>query len=236
MKKILIVEDENDVVTLLKYNLEKEGFKVAATADGTLALAQMRRETPDIVILDLMLPGLSGLEVCRQLRRTDAFSRIPILIISAKGEEADRVVGLEMGADDYVTKPFSVREVVARVRALLRRNDPTHALLKTKVQRGMIIIDPMAHSVTVQGRLVELSALEFRLLHHLALHPGMVFSRDQLLDRVWGNDRTVTPRSVDVYIRRIREKIETSPEDPTYVQTVHGVGYRFADELTRSSA
>src|SRR6185369_7632662 len=236
MKKILIVEDENDVVTLLKYNLEKEGFKVAATADGTLALAQMRRETPDIVILDLMLPGMSGLEVCRQLRRTDAFSRIPILIISAKGEEADRVVGLEMGADDYVTKPFSVREVVARVRALLRRNDPTHALLKTKVQRGMIIIDPMAHSVTVQGRLVELSALEFRLLHHLALHPGMVFSRDQLLDRVWGNDRTVTPRSVDVYIRRIREKIETSPEDPTYVQTVHGVGYRFADELTRSSA
>jgi len=227
MKKILIVEDETDLAKLLKYNLDKEGFKVAVTADGSLALAEVRRERPDMIILDLMLPGMDGLEVCRQLRRTDSLGRIPILILSAKGEEADRVIGLEIGADDYVTKPFSMREVLARVRALLRRNDPPDPLHRRKVQRGGITIDPLGHVVTVGGRPVELSALEFRLLHHLASHPGMVFSRNQLLDRVWGNDRTVTPRSVDVYIRRIREKVETEPQRPSYVQTVHGVGYRF---------
>lgn len=226
-KKILLVEDETDLIKLLKYNLEKEGFKVSYATDGSVALAEIRREAPDVVVLDLMLPGLDGLEVCRQLRRSDRFARIPILILSARSEEADRIVGLELGADDYVTKPFSMREVVARVRALLRRNEPaeTH---RTKVQRGEIVIDPIAHSVRVAGHAVELSALEFRLLHHLASHAGMVFSRDQLLDSVWGNDRSVTPRSVDVYIRRIREKIEAAPQNPAYVQTVHGVGYRFA--------
>ena len=227
MKKILIVEDEGDLIKLLKYNLEKEGFKVNYATDGSVALAEVRRDAPDLVILDLMLPGLDGLEVCRQLRRNDKFSRIPVLILSARSEEADRVVGLELGADDYVTKPFSMREVVARVRALLRRNEPAGPQ-RSKVERGHILIDPMAHSVSVAGKAVELSALEFRLLHYLASHPGMVFSRDQLLDSVWGNDRTVTPRSVDVYIRRVREKIETQPQQPTYVQTVHGVGYRFA--------
>jgi two-component system phosphate regulon response regulator PhoB len=147
-------------------------------------------------------------------------------MLTARGEEADRVVGLEIGADDYVTKPFSMRELIARVRALLRRHEPMAATRAT-LQRGGLVIDPSAHSVFVAGRAVELSALEFRLLHHLASHPGMVFSRDQLLDRVWGNDRTVTQRSVDVYIRRVREKIENRPKDPAYVQTVHGVGYRF---------
>jgi two-component system alkaline phosphatase synthesis response regulator PhoP len=228
MKKILVIEDEIDLVKLLKYNLEKEGYKVAFTTNGALALAEVRREMPDMIILDLMLPGVDGLEVCRQLRRNDSFARVPILIISAKSEETDRVIGLEIGADDYVTKPFGMREVVARVRALLRRNEPAEPAQKSKVQRGNIVIDPLAHAVTIAGRAVGLSALEFRLLHHLALHPGMVFSRDQLLDRVWGNDRSVTPRSVDVYIRRIREKIESAPASPSYVQTVHGVGYRFA--------
>jgi phosphate regulon transcriptional regulator PhoB len=227
MKKILIVEDESDLIKLLKYNLEKEGFKVSYATDGSVALAEVRRDAPDLVILDLMLPGLDGLEVCRQLRRSDKFARIPVLILSARSEEADRVVGLELGADDYVTKPFSMREVVARVRALLRRNEPAGPQ-RSKIQRGDIMIDPMAHSVTAAGKTVELSALEFRLLHYLASHPGMVFSRDHLLDSVWGNDRTVTPRSVDVYIRRIREKIEQQPQQPAYVQTVHGVGYRFA--------
>ncbi len=226
-KKVLIVEDETDLVKLLKYNLEKEGFRVNYATDGTVALAEARRDPPDLVILDLMLPGLDGLEVCRQLRRNDRFVRTPILILSARSEEADRVVGLELGADDYVTKPFSTREVIARVRALLRRNEPPGPQ-RSKVQRGDIVIDPTAHSVFVSGRSVELSALEFRLLHYMASHPGMVFSRDQLLDSVWGNDRTVTPRSVDVYIRRIREKIELKPQDPSYVQTIHGVGYRFA--------
>ena len=227
LKKVLIVEDETDLVKLLKYNLEKEGFKVNYATDGTVALAEARRDPPDLVILDLMLPGLDGLEVCRQLRRNERFVRTPVLILSARSEEADRVVGLELGADDYVTKPFSTREVIARVRALLRRNEPA-APPRLRIHRGDIVIDPTAHSVYVAGRSVELSALEFRLLHYLASHPGMVFSRDQLLDNVWGNDRTVTPRSVDVYIRRIREKVEPKPQEPAYVQTIHGVGYRFA--------
>jgi two-component system, OmpR family, alkaline phosphatase synthesis response regulator PhoP len=227
LKKVLIVEDETDLVKLLKYNLEKEGFKVNYATDGTVALAEARRDPPDLVILDLMLPGLDGLEVCRQLRRNERFIRTPVLILSARSEEADRIVGLELGADDYVTKPFSTREVIARVRALLRRNEPA-APPRLRIHRGDIVIDPTAHSVYVAGRSVELSALEFRLLHYLASHPGMVFSRDQLLDNVWGNDRTVTPRSVDVYIRRIREKVEPKPQEPAYVQTIHGVGYRFA--------
>jgi two-component system alkaline phosphatase synthesis response regulator PhoP len=226
-KKILIVEDEGDIIKLLKYNLEKEGFKVNYATDGGVAIAEIRRDEPDLVILDLMLPGLDGLEVCRQLRRHDKFSQIPVLILSARSEEADRVVGLELGADDYVTKPFSMREVVARVRALLRRREPAGPP-RSRLERGHILIDPMAHSVSVSGKTIELSALEFRLLHYLAAHPDMVFSRDQLLDSVWGADRTVTPRSVDVYIRRVREKIEPHPQEPTYVQTVHGVGYRFS--------
>jgi len=226
-KKILIVEDERDLIKLLKYNLEKEGFRVNYATDGSVALAEVRRDEPDLVILDLMLPGMDGLEICRQMRRIEKFSRIPILILTARSEEADRVVGLELGADDYVTKPFSMRELIARVRALLRRHEVSDHPRST-LQRGTIVIDPAAHSVQVSGREVALSALEFRLLHYLASHPGMVFSRDQLLDRVWGNDRTVTPRSVDVYVRRVREKIELEPEQPAYLQTVHGVGYRFA--------
>jgi two-component system, OmpR family, alkaline phosphatase synthesis response regulator PhoP len=226
-KKILIVEDEHDLIKLLKYNLEKEGYKVNHTTEGSLALAEIRREEPDLVILDLMLPGIDGLEVCRQLRRHEKYTSLPILILTARGEEADRVVGLEIGADDYVTKPFSMRELIARVRALLRRREPATAN-RTTIQRGSLVIDPSAHSVVVKGKTVELSALEFRLLHHLASHPGMVFSRDQLLDRVWGNDRSVTQRSVDVYVRRVREKIESEPQEPAYLQTVHGVGYRFA--------
>jgi two-component system, OmpR family, alkaline phosphatase synthesis response regulator PhoP len=230
LKKILIVEDEYDVIKLLKYNLEKEGFKVNYTTDGSLVLAEIRRDEPDLVVLDLMLPGLDGLEICRQIRRNEKYASLPLLMLTARGEEADRVVGLEMGADDYVIKPFSMREVIARVRALLRRQEGPAALRAT-LQRGTLTIDPSAHSVTIAGRSVELSALEFKLLHYLGSHPGMVFSRDQLLDRVWGDDRTVTPRSVDVYVRRVREKIEPQPQSPTYIQTVHGVGYRFATEL-----
>src|SRR6185369_17478356 len=156
IKKVLIVEDETDLVKLLKYNLEREGFKVSYATDGAVALAEARREPPDVVILDLMLPGIDGLEVCRQLRRNDRFARTPILILSARSEEADRVVGLELGADDYVTKPFSTREVIARIRALLRRNEPI-APQRSKISRGAIVIDPAAHSITVGGRSVELS-------------------------------------------------------------------------------
>ena len=227
-KKILIVEDEHDLIKLVKYNLEKEGFQVNYTTDGSLALAEMRRDPPDLVILDLMLPGMDGLEICRQIRRHDKYTAVPNIMLTARSEEADRVVGLELGADDYVTKPFSTRELIARIRALLRRHEPSPQ--RSALQRGQLLIDPTAHSVAVSGRRVDLSALEFRLLHYLAAHPGMVFSRDQLLDRVWGDDRSVTPRSVDVYIRRLREKIEPEPNEPFYVHTVHGVGYRFSTD------
>jgi phosphate regulon transcriptional regulator PhoB len=226
-KTILIVEDENDLVKLLKYNLEKEGFRVNHASNGSVVLAEVRRNEPDLIILDLMLPGMDGLEICRQLRRLERYLSLPILILTARGEEADRVVGLEIGADDYMTKPFSMRELIARVRALLRRREQASPN-RAAVQHHNLTIDPTAHTVRVRGGIVELSALEFRLLHYLASHPGMVFSRDQLLDRVWGNERSVTPRSVDVYVRRVREKIEALPQEPTYVQTVHGVGYRFA--------
>jgi two-component system phosphate regulon response regulator PhoB len=222
----MIVEDEHDLIRLLKYNLEKEGFRVTSVTDGSLVLAELRREEPNLLVLDLMLPGMDGLEICRQVRKHDRYAGIPILMLTARSGEADRVVGLELGADDYVTKPFSMRELVARIRALLRRHEATPQ--RASVQRGDLTIDPSAHAVSVAGKPVELSALEFRLLHHLASHPGLVFSRDQLLDRVWGNDRSVTPRSVDVYIRRVREKIEPEPQQPAYLQTVHGVGYRFA--------
>jgi two-component system phosphate regulon response regulator PhoB len=225
-KKILIAEDEQDLIRLLKYNLEKEGFRVSSVTDGSLVLAEIRREEPALLILDVMLPGMDGLEICRQMRRHEKFGGIPILMLTARSGEADRVVGLEIGADDYVTKPFSMRELIARVRALLRRHEPVPQ--QNSVQRGSLVIDPSAHAVSVAGKQVELSALEFRLLLHLASNPGLVFSRDQLLDRVWGNDRSVTPRSVDVYIRRVREKIETEPQQPAFLQTVHGVGYRFA--------
>src|SRR3989454_7122885 len=151
VKKVLIVEDDNDLVRLLKYNLEKEGFRVNYATDGAVALAEARRDPPDLVILDLMLPGLDGLEVCRQLRRIDRFARTPVLILSARNEEADPVVGLEVGADDYVTKPFSTREVIARVRALFRRNEPP-AAPRARVQRGLLVIDPTAHSVLIAGR------------------------------------------------------------------------------------
>jgi len=228
-KRILVVEDDRDLAGLLKYNLEQEGFKVSITADGNQALAHLKRLDPDLLILDLMLPGLDGLEICRELRRTEKYVSLPVLMLTARAEETDRVVGLEIGADDYVTKPFSVRELIARIRALLRRKEAFGAG-RGNLQVGDLHIDPLGHKVSVANRQIQLSALEFRLLHFLASNPGIVFSRDQLLDRVWGNDRNVTPRSVDVYVRRLREKIEDCSDEPNYVETVHGVGYRFAAE------
>jgi len=225
-KKILVVEDDQDLVGLLKYNLEQEGFRVNYATDGSVALPSIRKYLPDLLILDLMLPGMDGLEVCRQIRQSDKHMALPVLMLTARGEEADRVVGLELGADDYVTKPFSLRELIARVRALLRRREIFN--LHTRVlQRKDLFIDPQSHMVRVNNRAIDLTALEFRLLYFLASNPGTVFSRDRLLDLVWGNERNVTPRSVDVYVRRLREKLETHGEVPVYVQTVHGVGYRF---------
>lgn len=226
VKRVLIVEDDKDIVELVRYNLEKEGYQVAAAGDGLSALAQVKKAAPDLLILDLMLPKLSGLEVCREIRRDTALNRLPILMLTARGDEADRVVGLEMGADDYVTKPFSPRELVARVKALLRRTEPAGEMEKP-LEIGPLLIDPAAYRVLRDGVPVTLSTLEFRLLYYLARRPNRVYSRDQLLDAVWGAERFVTPRSVDVYIRRLREKIEADAEQPEYLKTVRGAGYLF---------
>jgi len=226
VRRVLIVEDDKDIVELVRYNLEKEGYQTAVAADGLTALSTLRRTPPDLVLLDLMLPKLPGLEVCREIRRDQSLNRLPILMLTARGEEADRVVGLEMGADDYVTKPFSPRELVARIKALLRRTEPSGEAEKAVECRGLHI-DPASYRVMRGGKPVALSTLEFRLLYFLARRPDRVFTRDQLLDAVWGTDRFVTPRSVDVYIRRLREKVEADPEKPEYLKTVRGAGYIF---------
>lgn len=231
MKRILLIEDDKDIVELVRYNLEREDFHVTAAHDGVSGLAQVKKSPPDLLLLDLMLPKLSGLEICKQVRRDQSLNRLPILMLTARGDEADRVLGLELGADDYVTKPFSPRELVARVKALLRRTEPATEVAKL-IEVGPLRIDPASYRVTRRGKPVALSTLEFRLLYFLASRPNKVFSRDQLLDTVWGTERFVTPRSVDVYIRRLREKIESNPEDPVHLKTVRGAGYLFETRTT----
>jgi len=226
MRNILIIEDDKDIVELVRYNLEKEGFRVSSAEDGVAGLAQVKKTPPDLIVLDLMLPRLPGLEICKEIRRDQNIPRLPILMLTARGEEPDRVVGLEMGADDYVTKPFSPRELVARVKALLRRAEGVDRG-ESRVEIGGLVIDPASYRVTQLGRPVSLSTLEFRLLHFLASHPNKVYTRDRLLDAIWGTERFVTPRSVDVYIRRLREKIETDPKRPFHLKTVRGAGYLF---------
>jgi phosphate regulon transcriptional regulator PhoB len=226
MKRVLIIEDDRDIVELVRYNLANEGFQVSAAYDGGTGLTTLKKTPPDLLLLDLMLPKLSGLEICREIRRDDSLNRLPILMLTARGEEADRVVGLEMGADDYVTKPFSPRELLARVKALLRRAEPAADTPRT-IEIGKLAIDPASYRVSHSGKPVLLSTLEFRLLYYLASRPNRVFTRDQLLDAVWGTDRFVTPRSVDVYVRRLREKIEADPENPMHLKTVRGAGYLF---------
>lgn len=228
--RILIIEDDKDIVELVRYNLEKESFQVLACGDGASGLAQIRKSPPDLLVLDLMLPRLSGLEICKEIRRDNKLNRLPILMLTARGDEADRVVGLELGADDYVTKPFSPRELVARVRALLRRLEwPSEEAQPLIV--GLLRIDPVSYRAESEGKQLALSTLEFRLLYYLASRPNRVFSRDQLLDAVWGSERFVTPRSVDVYVRRLREKVEKNPEEPEHLKTVRGAGYIFETKV-----
>ena len=226
MKRIQIIEDDRDIVELVRYNLANEGYDVQSSPDGISGLAQLRKSPPDLLMLDLMLPKMPGLEICKEIRRDPSLNRLPILMLTARGEEADRVIGLEMGADDYVTKPFSPRELVARVKALLRRTEPA-AEVERPIEVGKLVIDPSSYRVTRSSKPLTLSTLEFRLCYFLASRPNRVFSRDQLLDAVWGTERFVTPRSVDVYVRRLREKIEEDPEHPVYLKTVRGAGYMF---------
>ncbi len=225
-KHILIVDDEADLVELVSYNLKKEGFTLDSASGGETALSKMRKDKYDLVILDLMLPGIQGIELCRILRNDPKTAGLPIIMLTAKGEEVDRILGLEMGADDYITKPFSPRELVARVRAVLRRS--TEKPLTEKILKiGELEIDRERYAVSIKGKPIKLSATEFKLLLFLAERKGKVFSRGQLLDAIWRDEAFVEPRTVDVHIRRLRSHIEEDPANPRYIKTMRGIGYLF---------
>lgn len=233
--KVVLIEDERDIVELVRYNFRKEGFEVESFSRGEEGLEYLRRHPADLVLLDIMLPDRDGFEICRRLRAEERLKSLPVIFLTAKGEEIDRVLGLEIGADDYVVKPFSPRELVARAKAVLRRQTRPAESAEV-VETRDLRLDARTQEVTVRGRSVELSTLEFKLLHFLASHPRRIFSREQLLDEVWGRDRFVTPRTVDVHMRRLREKIEDHPEKPQYLQTVRGAGYRFSPEAADGDA
>jgi two-component system, OmpR family, phosphate regulon response regulator PhoB len=221
-RKILIIEDETDVADLLTLNLRKAGYKVATAADGAAGLQKARDDRPDFIILDLMLPKMSGLEVCRILKGDTATAQLPILMLTAKAEEIDRIVGLEFGADDYVTKPFSPREIVLRIRAIFRRGERAETSLDT----GPISIDPARHEVRVNGKQVHLTSLEFKLLRVLMQRRGRVQERDRLLNEVWGYESVIDTRTVDTHVRRLREKLGKAGD---VIETVRGFGYRLRE-------
>ncbi len=245
MTKIMVVEDEENIAATLKYNLVREGYEVSTTGDGRHALEIFKQEKPDLVILDLMLPGMNGLDICRQIRQV---SIVPILILTAREEEVDKILGLELGADDYMTKPFNLREVIARVRAMLRRmemlqtsnaagNTAEEAArqeikaanerdAQNQIKVGDLLINSNQHTVTLGDRSITLKPKEFDLLAFLARHPGQVLTREMLLERVWDYDYTGGTRTVDVHIRWLREKLEPDPSRPRYIHTVFGVGYK----------
>jgi two-component system phosphate regulon response regulator PhoB len=219
---VLVVEDEDSLATLLQYNLQKEGYEVTLAGDGEEALLMVEERLPDLIVLDWMLPKVSGIEVCRRLRQRNETRNVPVVMLTARGEETDRVRGLDTGADDYVVKPFSMTELGARIRAVLRRIRP--GLAEDRVRRGDILIDRVAHRVKRAGQEVHLGPTEFRLLDYLMQHPGRVFSREQLLDAVWGSDVYVEARTVDVHIGRLRKALgATDDNDP--IRTVRSAGY-----------
>lgn len=231
MKSILVIDDEADIVELVAYNLKKEGFNVDTAHDGEQGLKNIGSKRYDLIFLDLMLPGIQGVELCKMVRNNPDTSRIPIVMLTAKGEEIDKILGLEVGADDYITKPFSPRELVARAKAILRRAEQTVETVHEPVEDESILrikdmtIDKERFIVTVGARQIKLSATEFKLLLFLAERPKKIFNREQLLDMVWGSDVYVEPRTVDVHIRRLRAKIEHDPNNPAYIKTMRGVGY-----------
>jgi two-component system alkaline phosphatase synthesis response regulator PhoP len=228
---ILVVEDEPDIRKLVQYNLTQERYKVLEAEDGEQALKLLQRAKPNLIILDLMLPGMSGLELCKLLRERQETAQLPILMLTAKAGEADKVVGLEIGADDYLAKPFSPREMVARVRAILRRAEAASAHDgPTTYEKGPLRIDFATYEVFARGKTIKLTLKEFELLRFLAQNPNRVLSRDQLLDRVWGGETFVTPRTVDVHIRRLRQAIEKDDRHPRWILTLRGVGYKFDEK------
>ena len=222
---IFVVEDDPDISMLVRHHLNAAGFAAKIFASGAAVVEESEHQHPTLFILDIMVPGKDGLEICRQIRQTPSLSSTPIIFLTAKSSEADRILGFELGADDYISKPFNPRELVARVKAVMRRFE--RPLSQGPLHVGDIEIDRSAMTVSVDGEPITTTATEFRLLEYFARHIGRVFSRDQLLDSVWRDTSYVTPRSVDVYVRRIREKIERDPENPRYLKTVRGAGYRF---------
>jgi len=229
--KIMVVDDEEDVVEFLRPYLRDEGFDVLSAYDGEQALVVNRLKSPDLIILDIMMPGLDGFEICKKIRAT---SNVPIIMLTARGEDVDKIVGLEVGADDYIVKPCNPREVIARIKAVLRRayreDFETEFDENDVIIHGDLIINARRREVVVEGETIELPLKEFELLWFLAQNPGRVYSREQLLDYVWGRDYFVGIRTVDVHVRRLREHIETDASSPQYLKTVWGVGYKFADE------
>ena len=225
---ILIVEDDRNIAGLVAKYLENNGFRTETVDDGRLAIAAIERHKPRLLVLDLMLPGMDGWEICREVRRK---SDLPILMLTAREDEMDRVVGFSMGADDYVVKPFSPRELVERVKAILRRVDAAGRGAQEQVlSRGALVLEPLKHKVSLDGEAVALTRSEYKLLHCLMGAPGRVYSRAELLDRLYSGGETVVDRVVDVHIGKLRQKIEPDPSNPTYIHTVHGVGYRFNEE------
>jgi DNA-binding response OmpR family regulator len=226
-KRIAIVEDEAELASLIEYNLTRHGYltQILGGAGGTLKSLEQSR--PDLILLDVMLPEADGFELCRQIRKSPVLGRTPVVFLTARSDEVDRVLGLEIGGDDYMTKPFSPRELIARIKAHLRREELDAA--PTDVTLGPFRLDRTARRIFQKGAELELTTTEFNLLDFLLSHPGRAYSRDQLLEAVWGEQRYVTPRTVDVHVRRLRERIEEQPDDPKYLTTVRGFGYRFEE-------
>lgn len=228
MKKILLIEDDADLFALLKYNLEKEGFEMVGAQTGKGAVELCRRERPDLILLDIMLPDSDGLDICKGIRARPELAHIPVIFLTARASETDRIVGLELGANDYIVKPFFVRELIARIKIQFRQ--PAQAARTLKA--GALELDRTSCRVTLGGQSLSLTATEFRLLEFLMSRPGVVYSREQLLDAVWGHDRAVTDRTVDVYILRLRQKIETDDAAQGFIRSVRGFGYSFNENLT----
>ena len=224
--KIVVIEDEVDILEVINYNLSKEGFDVCSALDGEEGLALIKKEVPDLVLLDLMLPGLDGIEICRKLKTDYSTRSIPIIMVTAKGEESDIVLGLGMGADDYMVKPFRPRELIARIRSVLRRGDFIEEG-EGLVSIDELVIDINRHEVRLEGKKIVLTAMEFKLLHFLASHPGQVFTRENLLNHVSSDDTFIIDRNIDVHIRSIRKKLNKHRE---LIETIHRVGYRFRDK------
>jgi DNA-binding response OmpR family regulator len=232
MKKIMLIEDDADLYALLKYNLEKEGFTLVGSQTGKGAIELCRRERPDLILLDIMLPDSDGLDICKGIRLHSELVHIPVIFLTARASEADRIVGLELGANDYIVKPFFIRELIARIKIQFRPQPATQRALKS----GTLELDRSSCRVWLNGEEIQLTATEFRLLEFLMTRPGVVFSREQLLDSVWGHDRAVTDRTVDVYILRLRQKVEPDPTNPTLIRSVRGFGYSFNEGVTERSA